>query len=308
MDTFDKILVCIDNTDIDSEILTAASLVSKLSESKEVHFIYVIKEINLPGSVLKEFPNIINDSINDRKKEIQRKVDQYFFNDDTKITLKVFPGSITKSILRYSAEMDADLIVMGRKNEVKGGGISINRIARRAACSLLILPSGYDPNLKKLLVPVDFSDGALVSLNQTLHLAEKSEQKIKVVAQNVYQVPSGYHYTGKSYKEFAKYMLEKVSKDFDKFLKKVKPTNITIKPIHTLDRFDNVIDQIYSTAKKIKAGGIVIGAKGRTKSTSLFISSKAERMIALDSELPLMVIRPKGESEKEGILEYLRKL
>lgn len=307
MYNFNKILVCVDNTEIDSEIITAASLVSTLSNAVEVHFISIMKEMNIPSSVLKQFPNLINDSINDRKKEIQEKIDELFLDQKAKTTINVTAGSVTKTILSYSLEMDADLIVMGRKNEVKGGGVSINRIARRANCSLMILPKGYNPVINKLLVPIDFSDSSLNSLNQTIDLAYKSKNDIEVVTQNVYQVPTGYHYTGKTFKEFAKIIQENAAKEYTKYAKKlINADEVKMSQLYTLDKNDSVIDQVYSTAKKINADGIVISAKGRTKSTSMFISSKAERMIAVNIDLPLLVCRPKGE--QDGILDYIKTL
>jgi nucleotide-binding universal stress UspA family protein len=48
---------------------------------------------------------------------------------------------------------------------------------------------------------------------------------------------------------------------------------------------------------------IIIGAKGRTAATALFIGSLAERLIQINNKVPLLVTRPKGKNA--GIIEYI---
>lgn len=306
MYNFDKILVALDHTDIDDELIHAASFVSMASKSSHVHFVNVIKDITLPPALKKEFPNLMKDAVKERKSEISLKVEKYFSNENTKVHIEITNGNPTKAILKHSLSKDVDLIIMGRKNESKGGGVIINRIARRAACSLLIFPKGFNQQIRKLLIPIDFSDHSLKALSKAIKLAESNAPDLEIIAQNVYQVPSGYHYTGKSFKEFAAIMRDNIDADYKKWSKKLPKNNLNLKPLYTLDRHDDIITSIYNTAIKSKADAIIISAKGRTSTTALFLGSKAEKMIQLDSELPLVVLRPKGR--QEGILEYLKQL
>ena len=52
------------------------------------------------------------------------------------------------------------------------------------------------------------------------------------------------------------------------------------------------------------ADAIVIGAKGRTDTTAIFIGSSAEKLIHIDSTIPIMIVRPKGR--RAGIIELLK--
>ena len=304
MQKFDKILVALDNSDIDEDLINAASVAADIAGSSKVSFIHIIKDINIPANVKKEFPNIVKDAVDERKKSLEQKIDQYFSNESAMIATEIASGIPTKSILKFSAKNDIDLIIMGRKNE-QNGGIIVQRVARRAACSLLIVTKTFNRDIKKILIPFDFSSPSLEAFNHTIELAQNIPD-IKIIAQNVYQVPTGYHSTGKSYSEFAKIMAENVKNDFENFSKKINNKGMNISPIYTLDRHEDVISTIYKTAKSQKADCIVISAKGRTSTTALFLGSKAEKMIQLDSEIPLVVIRPKGKLE--GILDYLKKL
>ncbi|UXP31711.1 universal stress protein [Reichenbachiella agarivorans] len=306
MKSFKKILVALDHTDLDKELIRTASFISKIAKSEEVLFINIIKSTNIPEQIKKEFPNLINDALKERKQDIQLIIDRYFDNPDTKIKVEIKSGQPTKYILKHSASNDTDLIIIGRKNEKKGGGVLIHRVARRAGCSLLIVPKGFDKKINKILVPIDYSNHSLDTLNQVIKICTENMPKVKIIPQNVYQVPSGYHYAGKTYGDFAKIMEENSEKEYQAFASKVRKNDLDIQPVFTLDRDEDIIGTIYKSAKKMRANAIVIGAKGVTGTTALFLGSSAEKLIQLDSEIPLFVMRVKGQ--QKGIIEYLMKL
>lgn len=306
---YSKILVGLDNSDMDKSLIRAASEVCKLSGSKSVYFVNVLKEMNLPDSIKREFPDILDKAIEERQNEIQDKVNKHFNYTEAEVIINVIvdEGQVTKTILKYAGNEKIDLVILGRKNEQKGGGIQITRIARRIACSLLIIPKGADLKLNKVLVPTDFSDYSKKAVEKAATLLRKSKNENAVLTiQNVYQVPVGYHYTGKSFKEFSEIMKDHAKGDYKKFVNEVDLRNIKLEQTYTLDKDDDITKDIYKTAKKIDADLIVIGAKGRTAAASLFIGSKAEKLIQVDSDIPLLVVRPKGKIA--GLMEMLREI
>jgi len=306
MYNFNKILVALDHTDLDKELIEASAFLSLLAHTEEVHFIHVIKNVDIPKSIKKEFPNLIKDALRDRKDEIQRNVDRYFVNKKSKIKIEIKSGQVTKSILKYSATQDIDLILLGRKNNDNGGGVIIQRLARRAGCSLVIIPKGFKGRIRSILVPIDFSSHAKDALLQAINLIKDEIPKTKIITQNVYQVPSGYHYAGKSFSEFAKIMKENAQKDYEAFVKNLNTEGLKIDPVYALDRHDNIISVIYKTAKRTKVDVIVVGAKGINSTAALFIGSSAEKLIQVDADIPVMIVRPKGK--QKGILDFLMEL
>jgi nucleotide-binding universal stress UspA family protein len=91
--------------------------------------------------------------------------------------------------------------------------------------------------------------------------------------------------------------------NFKKFIRKIDTKNIKITSVYTQDEDDDPVEDILAKAKEIKADAVIIGAKGRTAATALFIGSMAERLIQLNDEFPLLVTRPKGKNA--GILDYI---
>jgi nucleotide-binding universal stress UspA family protein len=304
MYSLDKILVALDNSDLDKELVEAASFVSTLAGATDVYFINVVKDLNIPKSISQEFPDLLSNAVEERTEGMKKLISGGFKYKKAKTHIEIKSGNPTRAILKYSIDKQVDLILLGRKNKRKEGGVLINRLARKAACSLLIIPLGYKKRVQKILVPLDFSDYSIDALKQAIQLALSSLPNVKIYTQNVFQVPNGYHYTGKSFKEFAKIMKENAEKDYNALLHEIDTQGVNIEPVYTLDRSDNIISKIYSTGLRLDVDAIVIGAKGRTSTTALFIGSSAERLIHIDSTIPIMVVRPKGV--RAGLIELLK--
>jgi nucleotide-binding universal stress UspA family protein len=290
---------------LDQTLVQYAEFIAKVNQTKKIYFVNVIKNLTVPKEVLEEFPNLVENMINERKESMESVVKDHFKNSKgISLNYVVKEGSLSKKILKLSEEKSADMILIGRKVKLSGTGVASLRLARRASCSLLIVPEGTSPKLTKLLVPSDFSDYSKDALEEAIMIAEKhGKSKIEIVCQNVFSVPSGYHFTGKTYEEFTQIMQLHAEINYKKFIRKIDTKGIKITPIYTKDDDDDPVEEIVSKAVEIGADGIIIGAKGRTAATALFIGSMAERLIQYNDSLPLLVTRPKGKNA--GILDYI---
>lgn len=59
-------------------------------------------------------------------------------------------------------------------------------------------------------------------------------------------------------------------------------------------------------AHKAKMDLILIGSRGRTKSSAILIGSIVEKVLSMDSDIPMLVVKQKGENM--GFFEALMKL
>ncbi len=300
---FKKILVGLDKSKVDQQLLEAVCKVCELSGSKDIYFVNYLKDLSVPSRVLAEFPDLVEKAIAERKEELMNQVEKSFSCHGVTPHFIVKSGDPTKEVIQFTQKEDIDLVVLGRKNKNNGKGILINRLARRASCSLLIIPEQSDFNLNRLLVPIDFSPYAKLALEKGIEIAKWVGKESRVITQNVYQVPSGYHYTGKSFDEFADIMMENAFKDFKNFTIDIDSEGVKVDSVYSLDKDEDIIKQIYKTAKNTKSDVILIGAKGRSSTTAIFIGSKAEKLIQVDSDVPVFVIRPKGKTA--GFTELL---
>ncbi|WPR77616.1 universal stress protein [Algoriphagus sp. NG3] len=298
-----KMVVCLDQTSLDQTLIQHAAFIAQVNQTKKIYFVNVIKNLSIPKEVLEEFPNLVENMVNERQEAMEAMVKEHFTGPKgVSLNYIVKEGSLSKKILKLAEEKSADMILIGRKVTLPGTGVASSRLARRASCSLLIVPEGSATKVQKLLVPSDFSDYSKDALEEAILIAEK-HGNVEIVCQNVFTVPSGYHYTGKSYEEFTQIMRMHAEINFKKFIRKIDTKGRKITPVYTQDVNDDPVEEIVAKAKEIGADGIIIGAKGRTAATALFLGSMAERLIQYNDSIPLLVTRPKGKNA--GILEYI---
>lgn len=299
-----KLIVCLDLSEMDETLVKFAYFIAKTNQTSKIYFTNVIRNLNIPKEVLKEFPNLINSMIDERKGEMQKIIDKHFDKSlATECALVVKEGQLSKKILKLAHEKSADMIIVGRKVTMIGTGVVTQRLARRASCSLLIVPEKSVPKIDRILVPSDFSDYSKDAMEEAILIAEKNGGKVEIICQNVFTVPSGYHFTGKSYEEFTAIMQTHAEINYKKFIRKIDTKGFDITPIYTKDDDEDPVEDIIQKAIEIEADGIIIGAKGRTAATALFIGSMAERLIQLNDKFPLLVTRPKGKNA--GLLDYI---
>ena len=303
----EKILVLMDMSEADKTVLKFVHMIANVSQTQEVHFLNCIKTMNIPEAVIQQFPDIITKTLAERREQMEKIVSESI---DKEMNLEyhyhIKEGSPAKVILKFISKHNIDLIVMGRHERFAGRGVLSNRLARRASCSLFIIPENAAPNPKNVLVPCDYSPHSKIAMEEAISIAKKYGPQLNLICQNVYTVPGGYHYSGKSYEEFAKIMEKNAAKDFKKFMEDIDQQGVNIKPVYTLDKNDDPVEDILSYAHEINAGAIVIGVKGRTATTALFIGSKAETLIQLNNDIPMLVVRPKGTNA--GFMDLLKEI
>ncbi len=299
-----KMIVCLDQTPLDLTLIDYAAFLAKANHTKKIYFSTVIKNLSIPKEVLEEFPSLVENMINERREAMKITVEEHFPEiKGLSISYVVKEGTLSKKIIKLAKEKSADLILIGRKVNLPGTGVASQRLARRASCSLMIIPEGTKPGVKRLLVPSDFSDYSKDALEEAVRILENQRDKAEIICQNVFSVPSGFQITGKSYDEFTEILKIHAEINYRKFIKKIETKGIKITPIYTQDEDDDPVKKIVSKGLEVQADGIIIGTKGKTASTALFIGSMAERLIQYNDSLPLLVSRPKGENA--GILDYI---
>lgn len=300
----ERLLVALDLTEMDELLIKYSSHLAKFLKCEKVYFIHVAKNLELPEDLKKNHPDLmapndesIADSIN---KMVEKAWDSGY--ECEKVT-EIKEGDPSDQILKWVNIKDVDMMVMGRKKKLKGGGIVPQRIAKIAQTSLMMVPEDFIFKLDKIVVSVDFSKHSTLAVEEALAITEGTNLKLTLV--NVFRVPSGYHKTGKSYDEFATIMKGHAKTDFNEFIKRNNfPEDLVCHFV--LDDDDSPADKIFEFATNENADMILMGSKGRTGLASLLLGSVAEKVVIYDSDIPLMIVKEKGENM--GFLKALLKL
>jgi nucleotide-binding universal stress UspA family protein len=307
-----NILICLDHTETDHDLLTFARFIINSAKTVEkVTTVNILKSLNVPSEILKEFPDLRKNAVSERINDLTNIMEEHLGDKEVQKEVMVNTGSALKNILKVIEEKSIDLVLIGKKARANGTGVLTQRMGRRCPVTLLIVPSGSTHKISdreakhNVLVPIDFSEYSYLAIERAVEVA-KNYTNTEIFAQHVYHVPVGYHYAGKSKEEFAEIMKLNAQKQFKKFIAKCDCNNLKINEEYTLDDNENIVEDIHNFAKKINATGIVFGSKGMTTASSYFLGSTAEKLIKIDTEFPLMVVRRAGEYK--GIMHLIQKL
>ncbi|MBU2915936.1 MULTISPECIES: universal stress protein [Reichenbachiella] len=282
-----NLLVCLDGTNLDDHLLEYSSMMARFFKNTKTTFIHVA-------------PSNTDMAM---KKYLQDKIDRLFTNDCEK-HIEMVQGTGAQHILGWSGLKDIDVVVMGIKPRSVSSGINATKVLNGSLCSVMLVPVTEKYDVSRVLIPLDFSENSLKSLNTALRIKEYTD--IEVILQHVYFVPTGYSSTGKTYDEFAEIMLKNKQKEYDVFKKTNALDDSQFEVIFTLDEDQKPSDNIYELAQERDVDLIIIGSKGRTKAASMLVGSTAVSLVHYDQDIPCLVVKDKDESM--GFFDALLKI
>jgi len=287
-------LIGLDLSKMDQVILDNIQKVIQLLDLNKIYFMHIAENLALPEDIASTYPNLLAPVDESIEQEIQNKIKELEIPENVEIEVTAEEGNPTEKLLRWSKIKNVDFIIMGRKTELEGSGALAKRIAQKAPTSVLFITEDITANkFQKFIVPIDFSRHTEMVLEKVEKFIEgKENAKIRYV--HIYQVPIGYHKTGKSYEEFANIMLENAKKEFDKLVHKHKiekhPCDFILKGNK------NNADHILEAAINHSSDMLVIGSRGRSNSAAILLGSVAEKLVQINHKIPMLVVKMKGEN------------
>lgn len=302
-----RILVCVDLSAMDEDVICYASEVSEIMEADTIYFLHVAKDLNLPEDIEKNYRDVLAPIDETIKFQVEDTVKKYFSkHKNAKINIDVLEGNPTDMVIKYAKRKDVDLIVIGKHRGKEKPKIQFDKVVELSHCSVLYVPKGAEIKIESIVVAVDFSEYAKLALEQALHIKEDREA-VNIYGLHIYQVPSGYHKTGKSYEEFAEIMKGHAQNDARKFFDKHKDIDKDACEMHyALTEDDRIDDELNDFAINQKAGMLMIGSQGRTAAAAFLLGSVAEHILHYDNNIPVFVVKKKNENM--GFLQALMKI
>jgi nucleotide-binding universal stress UspA family protein len=291
MEGIKRVLVALDLTEMDETLIRYIARLSNEIELEQVYFFNVMKSLEIPEKIIEKYPNLIAPMDETTKKGIEYTIGQEAANKlKAKYEIKVTDGRVVEKILKWAKIKEVDLIVMGRKSGLDGEGIASGKVVKLAPCSVILVPEILPESLKNLVVPLDYSSTSKLAFEFALFIASNVPDA-NLICLNIYEVPSGYHTSGKSYEEFAEIMKSNAEESFQEFIEKYDTKGISITAKFELNEHGNIARKIYQFAMREKASGIVVGSKGRTQAAAILLGSISEKLIKLNSNIPQIVVK-----------------
>jgi len=304
MYTINNILVALDFTTMDRNLVKYIFEFSKLVAFKKVVMVHVAKTADLD----QEVPNPNGDTTITKREEIVLKIEE-IVNEckgdfSGQLLYRVKNGDPLSEILEVSKNQDTDMIVIGRKTIAEGSGALSRKLARRALCSVLTLPQNAVPNFKKVLIPIDFSEFSYIALEKAVNLAKK--EPIQITCLNVYTLPNGYLASGKSTTEFSEIMKKNAEKRFKHFIKDLDVEGVKLETKYQLDTRNAIPKIIFNIGLVEHVDMIMMGSKGKSTLAATFLGGTTEKILLHNISIPILILKKKEINV--GFLDALLKI
>ncbi|MFK8058745.1 MAG: universal stress protein [Polaribacter sp.] len=140
--------------------------------------------------------------------------------------------------------------------------------------------------MKKIIVPVDFSNHSEYALKTAALLAKKYDAEVYALHMLDLQevtLSESEHYQ----QEKAIFFLKLAEKKFKKFLEKEYLKDVKVVPII---KHYKVFSEVNAIAEEVKADLIIMGSQGASGLKEFFVGSNTEKVVRY-SELPVLVIK-----------------
>jgi nucleotide-binding universal stress UspA family protein len=286
----------------DTAVVEFTSMLSHITQSTELYFSHVQSHLH----AREELP-MDDDVLLPTQEEVAEEIIlkllklKYRGNRGTKMELLIKEGHQLKFLLGQIKEHDIDLMIVGREPYSPISRKLPIRLARKAPCSILIVPEDAKPKITSIIVPIDFSHHAKDAVEEAVTLAI-SVGLYKLTLLHLFKLPSGYSKTGKCEEEFCEIMKKNAQEEYEYFIDDIDFKGLEI--IFHIGHDEHLAHGILQEIKNQKADLIVVGARGRDAGAGILMGSITEDLIA-HSPIPILAVKDKGKgmSLYESILK-----
>ncbi|EIM64055.1 universal stress protein [Desulfobacter postgatei] len=291
---YKKLMVCLNLDEHDRYLVKYSGFISRMTRSEEVLFVYVYDSFDIPEEIRKIYPQLYSPPEAMVKKQMQKIVAEHFNgHEETAVLFKSMEGPQLGMLISCTKNYDIDLLIVGHNPDDSAGfNWLAEKLARKAFCSLLVIPSNTTAYFDKILVAVDFSDYSLNALDVASAFAKAANLDHLYILNN-YQVPTEHHKTGKTYEEFAYIMLENAKSRLRIALSKVDLKSLDIKPIFKKDK--NIVSSIRNFSESLGDALIVVGARGRSGNIAAILLGSITEGLIRTTHKPLLAVKEKGQ-------------
>lgn len=293
MKRYKNILVGLGDDQRDALLIRYADLIARMAQTEEITFAHIE-----PAAALSDRAGDADSSgsLTLLRAELDETVRQAFDGPPgIRIQTLVEDGSLLDEMLDLTRTTEADLILVGQGSH---DGAFAEHLARKAPCSVVILPPDAALSVERVLVPVDFSKHAADAVDVAVAFAEAAGLS-EVHLLHVYGTPGKVE----RFHENSTYTLRRRAEEAaERFV-----ADLDLRGLEPVLHFAlglDVPETIGKTVQQVEADLLVVGARGRTPGAALLMGSVAEALVRRVTT-PLVAVKKKGVTLKllDALLE-----
>ncbi len=292
---YKRILVGLDFSLMDRSLINYVGFLASIIKPNKIYFVHaqelpevtsLVEELSLELALPKA-----EELVADMKEEVEQSFEG---NEKFDIEYIILKGTPATEILAYASERNIDLLIVGKKKELRGKGIAAQQIVRRIPCSVLFVPEKPRKRLNELFVCNDFSNFSKLALGEAVLLAQANPDAT-IYCEHVYHIPEKKYRPQKSKQEIKQTILDHNTRLYNECLAEVDTKDVHITPLFTPDNDWPIVKVIKDMAHRKRADLIIIGSKGQSTESTIFIGTTAEKMTREDLDTPLLVVKKREE-------------
>ena len=277
MHRFRKLAVALQQAPEDAALIRYAAQVAALGTAESLRFVHVAQ---LASKTLDEPAKLA------AQRSLQTTVDSSLPGGTQNLDVghDVLAGPLTDELLRYVADQKIDLVLVGRARKDGGRQSLARRLAMKAPCSVWMVPESATAPIRRILVPIDFSDHAEDTLRVAVSLARLCGAEclpLHVYFNEAVITYEGYDQVLRGEEEAA----------YRKFVAPIDVSGVEMKPI--FEEGPNAPHTIERVAQQVGADLLVMGTRGRSRSAAILLGSVTEETM-LSTRLPLLAVKHFG--------------
>ena len=285
---FKDVLVGVALDAYDETVLDYASLMAFMATADRVRFVHVRPSPLATGGMYQEYMTSLDESAAQARERLHAVVAEHYHGPSATTTERTLrDGNPLAELLRVTRADDVDLVVVGKDHT---GGALAEKLARKAPCSVLIVPDTVPERVERVLVPVDFSDHAADAVDVAAAFADAAGlSELHVL--HVYTVPPTYLELGKTYDQARADLEARAREALGAFLDGLDLRGLAV--AEHLAASDDVYAAVEDQVGRVGADLVVIGTRGRTAGAAVLLGSVAERTVRT-APVPVVAVKRKG--------------
>ncbi|MEM6722721.1 MAG: universal stress protein [Bacteroidota bacterium] len=294
---FQHVVVSLDLSCMDQSVLEYLDFWADQFPIRQISAVHVVPGFNflraIPDPDLMGLGGMI-DLTDQLLGSLKKTCFDYFENEgNAQMNFHILEGNPLEVILRIAEESESELLILGKKPFNEGQGILAKNLIRKAAANTLVVPEQAKESIKRILVPIDFSDSSGKAFQEAIEMAQSLSERPVIDLLYIFDSPDLSVYKVQIPREAYHGMLTTyVQEAMDNFLENHRGTWKGKVNTRMLEKErPGIAPYIYQEALENGNDLIIIGAKGHSTVERLFLGSVTEKLLHINDSIPVLVIK-----------------
>lgn len=299
-----QILVGLDFSLLDHLLIKRAAQIAVHLNARKIVFLHVSAKETVPDNLNADFKIINEGKAADLEAFMIEEVEDHLPPlQDVEIEYVLRAGKAVPAFLQLCQERNFDLILLGKKSDLRGESILTYEVARYCYCPVLFIPESNRLRLQNIMVCNDFSHFSLNAMSFALSLARSKPDVISIYNVHVYRDVVGTDREDEELLELDGMNRQKLVHMYNNFINQLDTGDVHITPIFAKDKFNSIARTILDEARKHQIDLIIIGARHRSVSTPSFINSLTEKLLHHDVKAPILLMKKSADTASAPLVD-----